>query len=77
MSVTHLRTPKQRPDAELVSAIEELLEAVKTGRVRSAGLIVVNPLHEIETIAVGDLTSLGTNMLISGCSRLFHKLVDD
>jgi hypothetical protein len=65
-----------RVDCELVEAVESLLEAVKEGRVRTLGMIVINPLLQAESIAVGDLTVVPSDILLAQVSRLFNKLVN-
>jgi len=74
MSVTQWRKAPL-PNSEVVEALERALEAARRGHVRTLALVVVNPLHETETVAVGDLGNVGKLVLIGGLSFAANSLL--
>jgi hypothetical protein len=73
MPVTRFRAAP-RPNSEVVDALEKLLEAARNGTVRSLALVVVNPLSQIETYAVGDLAACRI-ILIGGLAVAAQELL--
>ncbi len=64
-----------RPNSEIVLSLEQALEAAKRGHVRSLVLVTVNPLHEYESVACGDLAGASKTVLIGALSLASHKLI--
>lgn len=74
MTAARFRT-SPRPNSEVIGLLERLLAAARQGQVASVGVVVVNPLNQIETDAAGDLTELRTNALICGHAKAGNKLL--
>jgi hypothetical protein len=62
-------------NAEVVEALERLLEAARAGAVRSVSIVVVNPLHEVETVTVGNIQNISKILLIGGLSVAAQELL--
>lgn len=65
-----------RPDTDVVRVLEQALNAARLGHIRAVTLVVVNPLHEVETQAAGDQTGSLKHALIGGLSSAAHKLLE-
>jgi hypothetical protein len=62
-------------NAEVVEALERLLEAARAGAVRAVSVVVVNPLHEVETVTVGNIHQTSKILLIGGLSVAAQELL--
>jgi hypothetical protein len=69
------RTPKA--NQEVVEALERLLEAARRGEVPAATIVVVNPLHEVETVTVGNIHQLSKILLVGGLSVAAQELLQN
>ena len=73
MERTWLKNPK--PDSQVVLALENALAAARRGQVRSAVLVTVNPLREVESIVCGEVDETGRIVLIGAISVVNHRLI--
>lgn len=64
-----------RPNSEVIGLLERLLSSARQGQLVTIGVVVVNPLNQVETDAAGDLTELRVNALVFGHSKASHKLL--
>lgn len=64
-----------RPDGDVVDLLERALQSARRGFVKSAALVLVNPLHQVETAAAGDLSEVRTNVLLGGLTRAANELM--
>ena len=62
------------PDKGLVAVAERLLEAAKLGHVKVFAITTANPVHEVETVFVGNLDKTACITLVGGLARAIHHL---
>jgi hypothetical protein len=63
-----------RPEDEVVAQIERALRAAKSGRVRSAAIVLVTH-QQVEHIVAGELRPQRIDSLIAGLNRALHELL--
>ena len=64
-----------RPDNDVVDLLERVLASARGGYVRSVAIVAVNPIHQVETAAAGDLSEVRTSVLLGGLSRAANELM--
>lgn len=70
-----VRMPRApRPNQQVVNTLEAALAAAKAGLVSTALVLTVNPLGEVETATVGDLSNPGRIFLIRMIYQEARKL---
>jgi hypothetical protein len=67
------RQPK--PDAEVLDLLERVLASARKGHVKSVAIVAVNPIHQVDTAAAGDLSEVRTNVLLGGLTRAANELM--
>lgn len=73
---SHQRWKKHpAPDADVVDLLERVLASAKRGFVKSVAIVAVNPIHQVETGAAGDLSEVRTNVLLGGLTRAANELM--
>ena len=66
-----------RPNADVIEALEQALDAARDGYVRAVVIVTANPLFEVENRAAGTVTGPIIHALIGGLSVAAHKLLQD
>jgi hypothetical protein len=64
-----------KPDADVVDLLERVLVSARKGYVKSVAIVAVNPIHQVETGAAGDLSEVRTNVLLGGLTRAANELM--
>jgi hypothetical protein len=64
-----------RPDGDVIDLLERVLASAQKGYVRSVAIVAVNPVHQVETGAAGDLSEVRTSVLLGGLSRAANELM--
>lgn len=64
-----------RPDGDVIDLLERVLLAARKGYVKSVAIVAVNPIHQVETGAAGDLSEVRTNVLLGGLTRAANELM--
>lgn len=64
-----------RPDDDVIKLFAKASESARTGRVRTAMVVVVDGLNRSEHEFCGDLSEEKINALIGALTRAKHKLV--
>lgn len=64
-----------KPDGDVIDLLERVLASAKHGYVRSVAIVAVNPVHQVETGAAGDLSEVRTSVLLGGLSRAANELM--
>lgn len=64
-----------KPDGDVIDLLERVLISAKHGYVRSVAIVAVNPVHQVETGAAGDLSEVRTSVLLGGLSRAANELM--
>jgi hypothetical protein len=64
-----------KPDGDVIDLLERVLVSAKHGYVRSVAIVAVNPIHQVETGAAGDLSDVRTSVLLGGLSRAANELM--
>jgi hypothetical protein len=64
-----------KPDGDVIDLLERVLTSAKNGYVRSVAVVAVNPLHQVETAAAGDLSEVRTTVMLGGLSRAANELM--
>lgn len=64
-----------RPDPDVVDLLERVLVSARNGYVRSVAVVAVNPVHQVETAAAGDLSEVRASVLLGGLSRAANELM--
>jgi hypothetical protein len=64
-----------RPDVDVVDLLERVLRSARKGHIRSVAVVAVNPVHQVETAAAGDLSEVRTNVLLAGLTRAANELM--
>ena len=65
-----------RPDADVVDLLERILVAAQAGYVQSVAIVAVNPVHEVETAAAGDMETTRAISLIGGLSLAAKNILN-
>jgi hypothetical protein len=72
-------TPKFRthpvPDGDVIDLLSRVLASARKGYVKSVAIVAVNPVHQVETGAAGDLSEVRTNVLLGGLTRAANELM--
>lgn len=63
------------PDGDVIDLLERVLKSARNGYVKSVAIVAVNPVHQVETGAAGDLTEVRTNVLLGGLTRAANELM--
>lgn len=63
------------PDGDVIDLLERALASARRGYVKSAALVLVNPIHQVETAAAGDLSEVRTTVLLGGLTRAANELM--
>jgi hypothetical protein len=63
------------PDGDVIDLLERVLASARKGYVKSVAIVAVNPIHQVETGAAGDLTEVRTNVLLGGLTRAANELM--
>jgi hypothetical protein len=63
------------PDPEVIGMLEKLLNAARSGHVRSVVVVMVDPVHEVETAAGGGMSPSDRMSLLGGISTIKHDLM--
>ena len=64
-----------KPDGDVIDLLERVLASAQKGYVRSVAVVAVNPVHQVETGAAGDLSEVRTSVLLGGLSRAANELM--
>ena len=64
-----------KPDSEVIDLLERVLMSARKGYIRSIAIVAVNPVHQVDTAAAGDLTEVRTTVLLGGLSRAANELM--
>jgi hypothetical protein len=64
-----------KPDGDVIDLLERVLTSARHGYVRSVAVVAVNPLHQVETAAAGDLSEVRTTVMLGGLSRAANELM--
>ena len=64
-----------KPDGDVIDLLQRVLESARKGYVRSVAVVAVNPVHQVETGAAGDLSEVRTSVLLGGLSRAANELM--
>ena len=64
-----------RPDSEVVDLLERALASAKRGYVKTALIVLADPLHHVETAAAGHLSEVRINVMLGGLSRAANELM--
>ncbi len=64
-----------KPDGDVIDLLQRALESARKGYVKSVAVVLVNPLHQVETGAAGDLSDVRTNVLLGGLTRAANELM--
>ena len=64
-----------KPDGDVIDLLERVLASAQKGYVRSVAIVAVNPVHQVETGAAGDLSEVRTSVLLGGLSRAANELM--
>lgn len=75
MSGTHKFRTHPRPDGEVIDLLERALASAKKGYVKTALIVLADPLHHVETAAAGDLSEVRTNVMLGGLTRAANELM--
>lgn len=65
----------QKPQPDVVTLLERVLNAARMGHIRSVALVAVNPIHQVETATAGDLSEVRTSSLVCGLTRVTNELI--
>ena len=72
-------TPKFRthpvPDGEVIDLLERARASARKGYVKTALVVLADPLHHVETCAAGDLSEVRTNVMLGGLTRAANELM--
>lgn len=63
------------PDGDVIDLLERVLASARKGHIKSVAIVAVNPIHQVETGAAGDLSEVRTNVLLGGLSRAANELM--
>lgn len=63
------------PDGDVIDLLERVLASARKGFVKSVAIVAVNPIHQVETGAAGDLSDVRTNVLLGGLTRAANELM--
>jgi hypothetical protein len=74
MRATRFRSSPM-PDPEVIDLLERVLASAKGGHIRSVAIVAVNPVHQVDTAAAGDLSEVRTSVLLGGLSRAANELM--
>lgn len=66
-----------RPDDEVVSLLEKVLESARNGYVRSVVIVAVNPVNKAETGIAGDLGEIRSTVLAGGMARASAQIIKE
>lgn len=66
------RPPK--PDERVVKLTKAVDDAAQRGEVRLTGVVLINPMLEVECEIAGDLDPVKKDLLIGGLTRLIRKI---
>ena len=64
-----------KPDGDVIDLLQRVLASAQKGYVRSVAVVAVNPVHQVETGAAGDLSEVRTSVLLGGLSRAANELM--
>lgn len=64
-----------RADPDVVDFLERVLLSARKGYVKTVAIVAVNPIHQVETGAAGDLSDVRTNVLLGGLTRAANELM--
>jgi hypothetical protein len=64
-----------RPDGDVIDLLERILTSARSGYVKSIAIVAVNPVHQVQTAAAGDLSEVRTTVLLGGLSRAANELM--
>ena len=63
------------PDGDVIDLLERAIASARRGYVRSVAIVLVNPVHQVETGAAGDLSEVRTTVLLGGLTRAANELM--
>jgi hypothetical protein len=66
-----------RPDPDVIRILEQALGSARKGHVRAVTIVLVNPLHEVESASAAPHATTWRHALIGGLSSAAHKLLKE
>jgi hypothetical protein len=66
---------RPKPDGDVIDFLERVLLSARKGYIKSIAIVAVNPIHQVETGAAGDLSEVRTNVLLGGLARAANELM--
>lgn len=64
-----------RAEGDVIDLLERVLRSARNGYVKSIAIVAVNPIHQVETAAAGDLSTVRTTVLLGGLTRAANELM--